>query len=166
MNGHGLQSSIWAPGEGYDSFRRVGDWSCPSCGFSNFAWRKECFRCSQAPHLNGLHTNGHLPRSADYINHLSTSSHDNHHIQAAKTAHFQTVHHPAQKEPGLSTSRWAPRNHRGRTKSDNIWTRVYLHPPVDFSVANLGRRYPTLSELSRPLLTSVFRTKFSTTFSQ
>lgn len=171
MNGRGLQSSIWASGEGYDSFKRVGDWSCPSCGFSNFAWRKECFRCSPAWHLNGLHTNGHLPAPADHLNRLSTSPHDTHHVQAAKAADFGAVHPPAQKEHGLSTSRWAPRNYRGRTKSDNIWTRVSFRDPAEDSVANPGRRcppihrlFPTLTELFRPLLTLAFHTRFSTIF--
>ncbi|KAH8759584.1 hypothetical protein F5882DRAFT_337367 [Hyaloscypha sp. PMI_1271] len=121
MNDHGLQNSIWAP-QGRDSFRRVGDWICPSCGFSNFTWRKVCFRCSTGPQATGLPVNGHLQTSADPTNYISTSYNENRPLQPPESRH-DTIH-STQKESGLSTSRWAPRTFRGRPKTDDVWTRI------------------------------------------
>ncbi|KAE9378569.1 hypothetical protein N431DRAFT_400303 [Stipitochalara longipes BDJ] len=91
-----LQNSRWAP--------RIGDWTCTSCGFSNFAWRKECFRCSSNTHSNRLPAaNGHLP-----------------------TPPAESTNLP--KEPGLCMSRWAPRNYHGRASSEEIWTRIVPNP--------------------------------------
>eukprot|EP00959_Pyramimonas_sp_CCMP1952_P455512 9471662-Pyramimonas_sp.AAC.2 len=30
-----------------DRALKPGEWSCPSCGFDNFASRAECFKCGQ-----------------------------------------------------------------------------------------------------------------------
>jgi hypothetical protein len=127
MNDHGLQNSIWAHNRDLDHSKRVGNWICPSCGFSNFVWRKLCFRCSHDPHSHGLPTNEHLPVSADSVKHVTTSSHANHQAQRPNGISFQTNHLTVtQKEPGLATSRWAPRNHHARSRHQ-IWTRVCLH---------------------------------------
>jgi hypothetical protein len=171
MNDHGLQNSIWAPGGNFDYSKRVGNWICPSCGFSNFAWRKVCFRCPPAPHANGLVANGHPPTSTDSVNRITTSHRESHHVQVPNSTSFQTNYPTVnQREPGLSTSRWAPRNHLGRTSSDEIWTRVCFHSQFPYTLTDSRRLFLTTYKPPRlpprTDLTSASRTKFSTTFSQ
>ena len=174
MNDHGLQNSIWAHNGDLDHSKRAGNWICPSCGFSNFVWRKLCFRCSSDPHFDGLPTNGHRPVSADSLEHIPISSHANHQAQPSNGISFQTNYLTVtQKEPGLATSRWAPRNHHGRS-THQIWTRVCLHRPcycplLSLTFADHYRSFPTLPEQRylplQPLLISAFPTKFSITYS-
>jgi len=145
MNDDGLQKSIWAPRGDSNSFRRPGDWICPSCGFSNFAWRKECLRCSSVSNVESA--NGHLPLSAHSSPQIATPYHDNYHVNPAKGVTFETIHYTVHgdenNEPGLSTSRWAPRNYRGRANSDEIWTRVCCQIPSLCTIANTRRLSPS-----------------------
>lgn len=61
----GLETSSWAPNgsrlahtPSYTSSNwgesRPGDWTCPTCGFSNFQWRDACMRCSKSAKTNGM----------------------------------------------------------------------------------------------------------------
>jgi hypothetical protein len=46
MGSNGLEASVWASMPGQHYCPRPGDWRCDSCTSANYAWRKECFRCS------------------------------------------------------------------------------------------------------------------------
>jgi hypothetical protein len=149
-------------------------WVCHSCGFSNFVWRKLCFRCCSDPHYRCLPANRHLPGSADPVKPVLTSSHANHQVLPSNGISFQTNHLTAtQKEPGLATSRWAPRNYQ-RRGAHQIWTRVCLHRPfyctlLSRTTADHCRPFPSLPGQHhlplQPLLISAFHTKFSIIFS-
>lgn len=66
--------------------------------------------------------------SADSVKHFTISSHANHQAQRPNGISFQTNYLTVtQKEPGLATSRWAPRNHHARSRHQ-IWTRIVSNP--------------------------------------
>jgi Zn-finger in Ran binding protein and others len=158
MSDNGLQNSIWAPqSRKLDSFRRVGDWICPSCGVSNFAWRRECFRCSPAPHANGSPANELLQTSVDIVTYIATSDHENDHLQPPES-HLDTIRSP-QQQPGLSTSRWAPRNFGGRPpKTNEVWTRVcssFHCTPVPCTITDNLQIIPNAPIVSAPLQKSM-----------
>lgn len=63
---------------------RPGDWTCPSCGFSNFQRRTACFRCSypamgdQSHQMYGGYGYGHpgmMPHPGHHMNHGHGSMH-------------------------------------------------------------------------------------------
>ena len=132
MSGRGLQKSIWAPRAGETtSFRRPGDWECPSCRFSNFQSRTQCFRCAFVPRVGGLASNG--PAVADGNQGTHGPDLGDHNIIPqmplnAIQVDDQQTQYPRAEERGLSTSRWAPRNYAGRpnTNSREVWTRARL----------------------------------------
>jgi hypothetical protein len=131
MSDRGLQKSIWAPRNGEPtSFRRPGDWDCPSCGFSNFQSRTQCFRCSFIRSVGGLASNG--PAVADKNQGTHGTGLGDHNIIAQKPLDKISVGVPQGQyvrgeERGLSTSRWAPRNYAGRPNPNGeVWTRVRL----------------------------------------
>lgn len=63
---------------------RPGDWTCPSCGFSNFQRRTACFRCSYQP-MNGVQkpehnqSNGQSFMYNNIPNYGIQSPYENHH---------------------------------------------------------------------------------------
>jgi hypothetical protein len=152
MNDDGLEKSMWAPRGDSNSFTRSGDWACPSCGFSNYSWRKKCFRCSTACDSNGIMTDGHLPLSAYATPLNSISSQDTNHVYPGKSLAAETIHHTFQqdenREPGLSRSRWAPRNYRGITSTNEIWTRVRCQSPSLRTIANPSADYSHASKIN------------------
>jgi len=117
MNNDGLEKSIWAPRGASYSSARPGDWTCLSCGVSNFAWRKSCFRCPPV----STHETTHLSaRSANANPNPNLVNHSKN-IEINQQSTFQDKE---DKKQGLCTSRWAPRNYDGRTTTRQIWTRV------------------------------------------
>jgi len=134
MGDRGLHTSVWAAKRnGETQHTRPGDWTCPSCGFSNFQRRTECFRCSFTPagadfKDDATERNGHrppyvMPPPQD-IHPLTSGLIENH------TQHIPKVN---SERTGLYTSRWAPRNSSGRPKvldSGEVWIKVRLRSPV------------------------------------
>lgn len=133
MADRSLQSSIWAPGNRptlenrqHSSFVSTDDWSCASCSFSNFQWRKECFRCFTprfGHHQKVLPVNGH---SATIYTEDSTSSRKIElELSTTKAQHLPISRQQPEfkaAEKGLATSQWAPRRQsRGEAQ---VWTRV------------------------------------------
>jgi hypothetical protein len=138
----GLHASIWAP-KNYGDVRydlRSGDWHCPSCGFSNFQRRTECFRCSsKGKGLSEASTNGYGPPNTILKSeNMRPPKTAGAYGDAGRTGseepfwqkeNYTTRHTPQLQsgEKGLATSRWAPRNYNGRAKEADrgeIWTRV------------------------------------------
>lgn len=151
MGDYGLHTSIWAAkrnGEAQDT-RSSGDWTCPSCSFSNFQRRTECFRCSFTPASSGfkdiaMERNGYgspdmMPPPQDTDPQSGMGGHEN--IRGGFQAHItpglienHTQHIPKvnTERTGLYTSRWAPRNSGGRPKvseGGEVWTKVRLRSP-------------------------------------
>jgi len=132
MSGRGLQKSIWAPRAGETtSFRRPGDWECPSCRFSNFQSRTQCFRCAFVPRVGGLASNGPAVADGNQGTHGTGLGDDNTMPQTPLDTTLvdgPQIQYPRGEERGLSTSRWAPRNYTGRpnTNSREVWTRARL----------------------------------------
>jgi hypothetical protein len=131
----GLRASIWAPRsyENANSSRRLAAWTCSSCGFSNFLQRTECFRCRQAIKANGdgildpvlapqKIDDGDVAEGQDKEE--SSQADKNLRITGQLTEDFLNGF---RGKGGLSTSRWAPRNDKGRHKKADdreVWTRV------------------------------------------
>lgn len=140
MENKGLKSSRWAQTSHRQAPSiRSADWACPSCGFMNFSWRKECLRCPplesgisndvkvtnipQQPDTISLlpqTLNKSLPKNEDYTN-----------AGSLKSTYTDPLQDPGlyNGERGLATSRWAPRNHRGRPADPHgggVWIRVGL----------------------------------------
>jgi hypothetical protein len=151
MGDRGLHTSIWAPKHNGEAqhFLRPADWTCPSCGFSNFERRMECFRCSftatsAGPKGDavGRNSNGQpdmMPPPQDMDNHSRKGGHEEA-IRSGFQGHTTpgpiedpTRHIPKAKNErvGLSTSRWAPRHSGSHKISGNgkVWTRVRLKSP-------------------------------------
>ena len=150
MGDRGLHTSVWATERNGDAqhTRRPGDWTCPSCGFSNFQRRTECFRCSFTPTSvafkddtmegNGYGLSHMMPQSQDIDPKSSMGDLEN--TPSGLRAHIppgpieKYTHHIPKVNNGrngLYTSRWAPRNSSGGPKvsdSAEVWTKVRLRP--------------------------------------
>ena len=155
--GRGLSGSRFAPqNSGYGSgFLRGGrggsnftngptldfDWDCAGCGFSNFGWRKECFRCNKVKGwtptegLAGTQGNNEnkapgsnergntptlfgLPNGLDEARGISSRS---------ATATPLPIDERTGNAPrgGLAMSIWAPKNRTASQKyGDNRWTKA------------------------------------------
>jgi hypothetical protein len=147
MGDRGLHTSVWAGkcnGEAQYT-RRPGDWTCPSCGFSNFQRRTECLRCSFTPTSAGskddaMEANGYGPPDMmpppqgmdpqSGIGGLEKRGGFQAHITPGLIEnHTQHIHKVNNERTGLYTSRWAPHSSSGRPKvSDGgeVWTKVRL----------------------------------------
>ncbi len=143
MGDRGLNTSLWAAGSNREAqfTPRPGDWTCPSCDFSNFRRRKECFRCSFMPtsagfkdnaaEKHGYRTPDIMPSSQDLDPQGGIESHKairgiNPELTKTPTLHIRRVNN---ERAGLYTSRWAPRNSRGRpnvSEGGEVWTKVLL----------------------------------------
>lgn len=125
MNSHGLKDSIWAPHNFTKPLRQPGDWNCPTCGFSNFAFRTKCLQCTPAPPSPVKSENGGPQVFTSYHDRSPTR-----HPNSTLPEHIL----PSRKYEmnGLATSRWAPKRRRGQTSSEDIWTRVCLHICLPF----------------------------------
>ena len=142
MSKNGLHASVWAPKQGGDVHynNRLDDWTCPSCGFSNFQWRTECFRCSFSKGSNKQDTVSDLPEMTSVPKSYQNIKQDHgqrtdftiHNILGAKgNAEDDFVRYNSDKG-GLSTSRWAPRNYDRNIKETGevqVWTRVCWEMP-------------------------------------
>ncbi|KUJ16104.1 uncharacterized protein LY89DRAFT_618900 [Mollisia scopiformis] len=129
MGDRSLQSSRWAPKNQFQTSSSnrefADDWRCLSCSFSNFQWRKKCFRCS-TPKGQGAHvptTNG-LPIS------ISPDLPQNWEKEPAVKSSLLHGLNPTPKQPsfkpvehGLATSRWAPRR-QSHGEPLQVWTRT------------------------------------------
>lgn len=147
----GLSGSRFAPqNSGYGSgYTRAGgrgggsesDWECASCRFSNFGWRKECFRCDKAKGWSpndasaGLQSNNEnwkpILRSngkASSVLGISNGPQEVHNINGQPPARSSlVVNEETGNEPrgALAMSIWAPRNRTASQKyGDKPWTRV------------------------------------------
>ena len=148
MDGFGLNSSIFAPlGQSSNSsFARPGDWICRGCGFLNFQKRSVCLRCSKDPdskdgtsassgHQQSEPTHAH-PHEA-YPNEKQEQFEAKHQCPPLPSRYDENIRHAHKlhaREPGLSTSLWAPRNIvGGQTPLDvpELWSRVGRHPAFD-----------------------------------
>ncbi|KAK2624917.1 hypothetical protein QTJ16_005286 [Diplocarpon rosae] len=129
----GLQQSIWA-GSGAASASlnaRAANWKCPSCGFSNYKWRANCFRC--------LFTAGfvlspclvvpqpaHAPQRSTYVAPYTK-------LLQTQEGTISATAGVRNGRNGLSVSIWAPRNAdkrenpRGHRK---VWTRTISQPAL------------------------------------
>lgn len=141
MAERGLHASIWASrGNGDTRYGpRPGDWECPTCGFSNYQRRTECFRCSQKG-LKDVSANGHVSRSTtpnSYTGKIPQESGSwarggisgSGGSSVQKEDSTSNGSHLSAGEQGLAMSRWAPRNYDGRPKvidKRQVWTRVRL----------------------------------------
>lgn len=150
MDGSGLQQSIWAPGRGgAESRSRAhswdGDWNCATCGFSNYKWRTQCFRCHAPPSSSGSNGRGRacprrqLGAPAPPAPKDSTST-----PLCTKAAEPSSRPDPAVAGlgvgQGLSVSIWAPRHEDRRQDTPTcrtVWTRVlcsFSTPPSQSSI--------------------------------
>jgi hypothetical protein len=195
MASNGLNRSIWAntgSGNG-DLFRQPEDWNCPSCGFSNFQWRKDCYQCtsrsSSPAHgtnsraLNGFNTPGiSTPPSANGSSGWQNPSTPLRASQASAQMDVESYLQQAVKSgaANLSTSRWAPRNLSGKPRvvsSDNVWIKACLQRFCPLHclthVANRYRQQSTQVQApdreitllyDSTLMTSASPTKYSTTY--
>jgi hypothetical protein len=153
MGDRGLQTSVWATkfSEEAQYTRRPGDWTCPSCGFSNFQRRTECFRCSFTPtptsagfRDDAIERNGYglpdmMPPPQRMVPESGIGGHEK--IRGGFQAHItpglidnriQHIPKVNNERNGLYTSRWAPRNSSGRPKisdGEEVWTKVCLRSP-------------------------------------
>lgn len=161
--GRGLSGSKWAPQNSGAGNARRGevsparkithgftldmDWDCNSCGFSNFGWRKECFRCdkpkgwiptdvSAALHRNDENwppgTNGNGNGKASSFFGLSNGVGEPYNMNGRSGAGTPVeVDEKTGNAPrgALSMSIWAPRNRVNSQKyGDKPWTRVCASP--------------------------------------
>lgn len=144
----GLSGSRFAPqNSGYSStYSREGgrgggsdfDWECASCRFSNFGWRKECFRCDKAKGWTptdgavGLQSNNEnwkpVPKSNGKVSSffgLSNGTPEVHGINGRPTPSGIDDKPGNEPQGALAMSIWAPRNRTASQKyGDKPWTRV------------------------------------------
>ncbi|KAH8594873.1 hypothetical protein B0O99DRAFT_512797 [Bisporella sp. PMI_857] len=97
---------------------QAGDWLCSSCGFSNFAYRGQCFRC----------------RAERPITSASIIQKDNGILPSAILGPTLPTNKLVGSGKGLETSRFAPRNYHGQYKAKDIWTYVCASLNCAFTV--------------------------------
>jgi len=194
MGDRGLHTSIWALNPNGDAqyFRRSGDWICPSCGFSNFQQRIECFQCSftatsAGPGAGAVGVNGCEPtdmmQSPQDLDHHSDKGGDDEVTRSGSQLHNTSgliedlARHTTKvknERTGLSTSRWAPRNYSGGLKTldgGEVWTKVRLEGTDSNQQLTLGvgrsfqwsTIYPIPAQTTRPLQPPALRTSASPT---
>ncbi|KAI9048362.1 hypothetical protein LZ554_007198 [Drepanopeziza brunnea f. sp. 'monogermtubi'] len=165
MNGPGLQKSIWAHGNGIGigtgtetvcPNRRPGDWNCPSCGFRNYKWRTNCFRCDPASSSSN-YTESHRNPSQTTTQNSQAPTHNALPLPLPYQKPIDTRPHVAPATGGLdgghglSVSIWAPKNAGRRQNtagSRKIWTRTV---PQSVRTSSLPHEpTPMVSDLGLP----------------
>ncbi|KAL2071921.1 hypothetical protein VTL71DRAFT_13156 [Oculimacula yallundae] len=130
MGESGLQHSKWAHtgGSTHNSHHRPGDWTCASCRFSNFQWRKSCFRCA----ADGA--DAPVARNSQQTMIPSVQfkrPYDGYRHQAEAVLLSSASIESTPIASGLSISRWAPRNansNQSAQPNNIVWTRTSQQP--------------------------------------
>ncbi|CCD22348.1 Nrp1p NDAI_0A01900 [Naumovozyma dairenensis CBS 421] len=109
---------------------RLGDWNCPSCGFSNFQRRTACFRCS-FPAPNNSNTNN-TNNGESNNNTQTTGEHTN---TSPHSSLQQAVHHsPYQTYNKLNDSVTGSLNQQTYRYSNNNNSNIKIHNTANFNM--------------------------------
>ncbi|KAG0649619.1 putative RNA-binding [Hyphodiscus hymeniophilus] len=146
-----MNESIWArprPGnENSNYFPRPDDWSCSSCGFSNFQRRVDCMQCSRSKAGTPTQQSFLAPKEVDG-NIVSNWYQPNTNSSLAPISTLPAQKPTAPKLGGMADSLWAPRSLKGRAKKSDTWIRKPSQN-YDYSNTNTGGR-TTISTSSTP----------------